>query len=447
MWPVLGSPSRKTAVTGAAEFAGNGFHTSLPNHCLTASGSPHPSRVCAQRALRGSQSTGIRSTWPSQRDLCSVISSSIEGELFLPNTIRRTSKLLIRCSHQIRAILRRYRWSNTESLLTSSARSGQRIPNREAELFRLFSIVCIATGSDPRRPMSSAYSMSYMQSSLKSPNKKQKAGPSGTPTPFLFTFVIDEAMRRTTKVCKSPVLRREEGAVFLDELTKVAPHLGMHFAPTKCKVMLLDMQSLTTPPKIQGEVLEVGEWFTCLSSDCSVTDEVNSRVYKARAAFANLIQLWRQSCASLNLKGRVYQATEHSPCGLLSENLKRGNLKASFLLCNGCLQHQKLRWLGHVLHMPNHRLSKRTLFSVPDPEQTTDMQPYAAVQASQRTKRLWSISQRYARDTKIPSGASVVLVSHTCKYVYSLQAAWSRCEARCSSGNVGSTFCGDHFPV
>ncbi|KER31012.1 hypothetical protein T265_02687 [Opisthorchis viverrini] len=42
MWPVSGSPSRKTAVTSAAEFAGNGFHTSLPSHCLTASGSLPP---------------------------------------------------------------------------------------------------------------------------------------------------------------------------------------------------------------------------------------------------------------------------------------------------------------------------------------------------------------------------------------------------------------------
>ncbi|KER26411.1 hypothetical protein T265_06330 [Opisthorchis viverrini] len=42
MWPVSGSPSRKTAVTSAAKFAGNGFHTSLPSHCLTASGSLPP---------------------------------------------------------------------------------------------------------------------------------------------------------------------------------------------------------------------------------------------------------------------------------------------------------------------------------------------------------------------------------------------------------------------
>ncbi|GAA52799.1 kinesin family member 3/17 [Clonorchis sinensis] len=67
----------------------------------------------------------VAATVSSADDLGSVISSSIEGELFLPNTIRRTSALLIRCSHQIRAMLRRHRWSKTESLLTSSARSNQ----------------------------------------------------------------------------------------------------------------------------------------------------------------------------------------------------------------------------------------------------------------------------------------------------------------------------------
>ncbi|KAG5442336.1 hypothetical protein CSKR_109303 [Clonorchis sinensis] len=33
-----------------------------------------------------------------------------------------------------------------------------------------------------------------------------------------------------------------------------------------------------------------------------------------------------------------------------------------------CAQHQMLRWFGHVLRMPNHRLLKRVLFSVPNSE-------------------------------------------------------------------------------
>ncbi|KER28796.1 hypothetical protein T265_04484 [Opisthorchis viverrini] len=86
----------------------------------------------------------------------------------------------------------------------------------------------------------------------------------------------------------------------------------MHFAPTQCKVTLVDVQSLNTPLTSEGEALEVVERFTHLgshiSSDCSVTDEVNERICKARAAFANLRHLWRQDGLSLNLKERIYQA-------------------------------------------------------------------------------------------------------------------------------------------
>ncbi|KER21953.1 hypothetical protein T265_09849 [Opisthorchis viverrini] len=82
------------------------------------------------------------------------------------------------------------------------------------------------------------------------------------------------------------------------------------FTPKKCKVMLVDMQSLNTPLTIQRETLEVVERFMYLgsriSSDCSVTDKVNARICKARAAFGNLR---RQNGLFLNLKGRVYQTT------------------------------------------------------------------------------------------------------------------------------------------
>ncbi|KAG5447194.1 hypothetical protein CSKR_110979 [Clonorchis sinensis] len=37
------------------------------------------------------------------------------------------------------------------------------IPNREVELFKLFNIVCITAASDPRRAMSSAYSISVSE--------------------------------------------------------------------------------------------------------------------------------------------------------------------------------------------------------------------------------------------------------------------------------------------
>ncbi|KER31884.1 LOW QUALITY PROTEIN: hypothetical protein T265_12901 [Opisthorchis viverrini] len=88
----------------------------------------------------------------------------------------------------------------------------------------------------------------------------------------------------------------EKAQVFLDELTKVIPSFGMHFAPTKCKVMLVDVQSLNTPLTIQGEALEVVERFTylgsCISSDCSVTDET----WSIRAAELRRVQVFDNRC-------------------------------------------------------------------------------------------------------------------------------------------------------
>ncbi|GAA55609.1 ADP-ribosylation factor-like 2-like 1, partial [Clonorchis sinensis] len=107
------------------------------------------------------------------------------------------------------------------------------------------------------------------------------------------------------------ILEEREGErVFLDELTKVIQSFSMHFTPTKCIVLLLD---INTPLAIQGEALKVVEHFTylgsCVSSDCSVTDEINARICKARVAFGSLRHPWCHNGVSLNLKGRVYQAT------------------------------------------------------------------------------------------------------------------------------------------
>ncbi|KER31264.1 hypothetical protein T265_02455 [Opisthorchis viverrini] len=136
----------------------------------------------------------------------------------------------------------------------------------------------------------------------------------------------------------------------------------------------------------------------------AVTDEVNARICKARAAFANLRHLWRQNGLSLNLKGRVYQATVRAVLsygcetwptraadlgrlqvfdnrclrtiagvGWCRQIHKEAVRKRVFGCATGtsieeCVQHQKLLWSGHVLRMPNHRLPKRVLFSMPNPE-------------------------------------------------------------------------------
>ena len=76
------------------------------------------------KARRGRRSSDMRSTYPSHRSLWLCICSMTD--VFLgPKTLRLTSVLLILYSHQILPILRRQRWSNTDSLWICSALRGQ----------------------------------------------------------------------------------------------------------------------------------------------------------------------------------------------------------------------------------------------------------------------------------------------------------------------------------
>ncbi|KER28372.1 hypothetical protein T265_13592, partial [Opisthorchis viverrini] len=174
------------------------------------------------------------------------------------------------------------------------------------------------------------------------------------------------------------------------------PHVHVHVLPRKPNDFARNDNIYEA-----GEVLELVERFTylgsCISSDCSVTDEVNARICKARAAFANLRHLWRQNGLSLNLKGRVYQTTVRAVLLYDCETwpIRAAELRRLQVFDNRCLrtitrvrwcrrirneavrkrvfgyvtgtsieecvQHQKLRWVGHVL-------PKRVLFSMPNSE-------------------------------------------------------------------------------
>jgi len=249
-------------------------------------------------------------------------------------------------------------------------------------------------------------------------------------SPFLFNFVVDAVMKRTLEDLQNPGVqimagenlvdldyaddivllfeKEEEAQVVLNRLSGIIPSFGLRFAPSKCKVMLQDVQNLRAPLKIQGEALEIVDRFTylgsCISSDCSVANEVDARISKARVAFANLRHLWRQKGISLSLKGRVYGTTVRAVLlygsetwSLRAEDLRRLRVfdnrclraiagvgwrqrvrneavrklvfgRAEGTSIDECIQHNRLRWLGHVLRMPSHRLPKKVMFSVPDSE-------------------------------------------------------------------------------
>ncbi|KAA3675078.1 transformation/transcription domain-associated protein [Paragonimus westermani] len=103
----------------------------------------------------------------------------------------------------------------------------------------------------------------------------------------------------------------------LDAISRSAKYFGMRFATSKCKVLLQDCCDYVDL-MLDDVVMEVVDRFvylgSCISSGGGVGNEIEARISKARAVFANLRHLWRQRCISLKLKGRVYKTTFAWPC-------------------------------------------------------------------------------------------------------------------------------------
>ncbi|KER19905.1 hypothetical protein T265_11429 [Opisthorchis viverrini] len=103
-------------------------------------------------------------------------------------------------------------------------------------------------------------------------------------SPFLFNFVIDEIMRRTLEDLENPGVEivadeslvdleyaddvtlifedQSEARALSNKLTTIILSFGMRLAPSKCKVMLQNVQSPNMSLTIQGESLEIVENFT-----------------------------------------------------------------------------------------------------------------------------------------------------------------------------------------
>ena len=153
-------------------------------------------------------------------------------------------------------------------------------------------------------------------------------------SPFIFNFVIEALLhlaspnnmeqgielllgnRLTSLEYADDIVLLGENPIamqgFLNKLVHSAKSLGMHFAPTKCKMLLQDW--VDPPPilSLDGTVLERVDRFvylgSCITPDGHVDEEISIRIRKARQAFANLSHLWRRRDIRLTTKGRVYAA-------------------------------------------------------------------------------------------------------------------------------------------
>ena len=247
-------------------------------------------------------------------------------------------------------------------------------------------------------------------------------------SPFLFNFVLDALMEACIEAVPEPgvhVLPGEkvldldyaddivlmfdscaDAQRTLDRLSSIAPSFGMRFAPSKCKVLLQDVDASSVSLSLQDEQLQVVDHFTylgsCISCDATLKNEISARISRALVAFRNLGHLWRQKGISLKLKGRVYKTTVRAVLlyGCETWTLRAEDLKRLQVFDNRCLRSiagvrlsqrirnvairnrvlgsdldlekqinaHKLRWLGHTLRMTDRRLPNRALFASPSLE-------------------------------------------------------------------------------
>ena len=141
-----------------------------------------------------------------------------------------------------------------------------------------------------------------------------------------------------------------------------------------------------------------------ISSASGVVDDINNRIVRARLAYLNLNHIWRRRDVRLAIKGRLYNACVRSVLlyGAETWPLRVEDIQKLSVFDSRCLRsiarlawnnrisnaevrkrafinardarplkeiinHHRLRWLGHVLRMPNDRLPSRVVFAEAPP--------------------------------------------------------------------------------
>ncbi|KAH9594473.1 hypothetical protein MS3_00000259 [Schistosoma haematobium] len=185
-------------------------------------------------------------------------------------------------------------------------------------------------------------------------------------------------------------------------LSNNARMFGMRFSLSKCKFLLQNLPASTPELRIGSESVGRIDNFAYLGSLISsnelVSDEISTRIQKARSAFANLRHLWRTRDIFLSIKGRVYCSAVRSVLiyGFETWPLRVEDTRKLLVFDHKCLRNitrtcwdhrvsnsevrhrvsmndgkpidevvnlHQLRWLGHVLCMHEHRLPRRAMLT------------------------------------------------------------------------------------
>ncbi|CAH8443014.1 unnamed protein product [Heterobilharzia americana] len=188
----------------------------------------------------------------------------------------------------------------------------------------------------------------------------------------------------------------------LNTLSGNSRMFGMRLSLPKCKLLLQDWSSAVPQLRIETVVIECADHFIYLRSRISpggsVANEISARIQKTRLAFANLRHLWCCRDIRLSIKGHVYYTAVRSVLlyGCETWLLKVEDMRRLQVFDHRCLRSigripwchhvsnaevrsrvlgsrgksvdevmnlQRLRWLGHLLRMPSHRLPHHTMLA------------------------------------------------------------------------------------
>jgi hypothetical protein len=238
-------------------------------------------------------------------------------------------------------------------------------------------------------------------------------------SPLLFAIVMDWIMRKATTKCSSGLEWRNGSHMsdldFVDDVTLLAASwdklqmlnnaveseaskIGLVINSSKTKFMALGAGLIGSADMVAGgQKIEVVESFNYLGSivtcDGQMDKEIISRIGKASAAFGSMTSVWRNNKLNLCTKLRLYNAIIIPTVSYASETwaLKINQQAKLDAFDSGCLRRilginwrdhitnlevrsrtgqellsvkirrRRLRWLGHLLHMPEHRLPKQVL--------------------------------------------------------------------------------------
>ncbi|VDP82684.1 unnamed protein product [Schistosoma mattheei] len=131
---------------------------------------------------------------------------------------------------------------------------------------------------------------------------------------------------------------------------------GMHFYPSKYKLLLQDWPASTPQLRIGSEVVEYLDNFTYLGSLINlnglVSDDISAWIQKVRLAFANLRHLWRRRDFRLSIKRRIYCAAVRS---VLLHDCEAWPLRVEDICKLLAFDHRRLRNITRICR--DHRVS------------------------------------------------------------------------------------------